>query len=44
MEQMGLNQSMIHVDFMIGTKDLEINAYTKDGQKVAIFKNGTWAF
>ena len=44
MEQMGLNQSMIHVDFMIGTKDLEINAYTKDGKKVAIFKNGTWAF
>ena len=42
--KMGLNQSMIHVDFMIGTKDLTINAYTKDGKKVEIFKNGTWAF
>jgi hypothetical protein len=29
---------------MIGTKDLTINAYTKNGEKVKIFKNGTWAF
>ena len=41
---MGLNQSMIHVDFMIGSSDLSIDAYTKDGKKVSIFKDGTWNF
>lgn len=44
MEEMGLNQSMIHVDFMIGSSDLSIDAYTKDGKKVSIFKDGTWNF
>ncbi len=38
-----LNASMIHVDFMIGTADLSIIAETYDGQKVQIFKDGTWA-
>ncbi len=38
-----LNKSMIHVDFMIGTADLSIEALTYDGKKVQIFKNGTWA-
>ncbi len=41
---MGINESMIHVDFMIGTRDLTINGITKDGKKVPIFVNGTWAF
>ena len=40
----GINDSMIHVDFMIGTKDLSIDARTKDGKKVPIFRNGEWAF
>ena len=44
MKEKGLNQSMIHVDFMIGTSDLTIDAYTKDGKKVSIFKDGTWNF
>ena len=39
-----LNKSMIHVDFMIGTADLDIKAETYDGKTVQIFKNGTWAF
>ncbi len=38
-----LNKSMIHVDFMIGTADLDIKALTYDGKEVQIFKNGTWA-
>ena len=41
---MGLNDSSIHVDFMIGSKDLNINGYTRDGKKVPIFRNGNWAF
>ena len=40
----GINTSMIHVDFMIGTKDLSITAITRDGRRVQIFENGNWAF
>ena len=39
----GLNTSMIHVDFMIGSADLSIVAETYDGKTVEIFKDGTWA-
>lgn len=42
--KMGINDSSIHVDFMIGSKDLNITGYTRDGKKVAIFKDGNWAF
>ena len=38
-----LNTSMIHVDFMIGSADLSIEALTYDGKMVQIFKDGTWA-
>ncbi len=38
-----LNISIIHVDFMIGSRDLNITAKTIDGNTVEIFKNGTWA-
>ena len=40
----GINDSMIHVDFMIGSKDLDIVGTTIDGKKIQIFKNGNWAF
>lgn len=40
----GINDSIIHVDFMIGTDDLDITATTRDGKEVAIFKDGEWAF
>lgn len=43
-KQKGINDSIIHVDFMIGTADLEIDGITKDGKTVAIFRNGNWAF
>ena len=38
-----LNVSIIHVDFMIGSRDLNITAKTIDGNTVEVFKNGTWA-
>ena len=41
---MGVNDSIIHVDFMIGSDDLCITGITADGEEVAIFRNGTWAF
>ena len=40
----GINDSMIHVDFMIGTEDLSITAITRDGKRVPVFENGNWAF
>ena len=42
--EMGINDSMIHEDFMIGTEDLEILAHCRDGRTVKIFENGNWAF
>ena len=39
----GINESMIHVDFMIGSADLEIVGEKENGEKVTIFKNGNWA-
>ena len=44
MEAMGVNDSVIHVDFMIGTEDMSIDGITEDGEIVPIFRNGTWAF
>lgn len=40
----GVNDSMIHVDFMIGSKDMSIVGVTKTGERVQIFQNGNWAF
>ena len=40
----GVNDSMIHVDFMIGSKDMSIIGVTKSGDRVQIFKDGNWAF
>jgi len=40
--ELGINDSMIHVDFMIGCNDLNINGYTKDKKCVNVFKNGNW--
>lgn len=42
--EMGLNDSMVHEDFMIGAADLSIDAHTRDGRTVPIFRDGNWAF
>jgi aminopeptidase len=39
----GVNQSAIHVDFMIGTPDLSITGITATGNEVSLFTNGNWA-
>ena len=41
---LGVNDSMIHVDFMIGTEDLNIDAITREGETVPVFRKGNWAF
>ena len=43
LQEKGVNDSIIHVDFMIGSKDMDITGYTRDGKAVQIFKNGNWA-
>ena len=42
-KEFDLNDSIIHVDFMIGSADLSIVATTREGNEVQIFKDGTWA-
>ncbi len=42
LKQRGLNDSMTHVDFMIGSHDLSIKGITKDNQVIEVFKNGNW--
>ena len=42
--ELGINDSMIHVDFMIGCDTMNIDAVCEDGRAVAIFRNGNWAF
>lgn len=38
----GMNQSYTHVDFMVGTSDLSIEASLKNGEKLFIFKDGKY--
>ncbi len=40
----GINKSLSHVDFMIGSKDMSIIGVTEDDKEVQIFKDGDWAF
>ena len=41
---LGVNDSMVHEDFMIGSADMSIDAVCEDGKTVPIFRNGSWAF
>ena len=39
----GVNDSLIHVDFMVGSDDLHIVGIHEDGSETDVFVNGTWA-
>ncbi|NMH70033.1 aminopeptidase [Bacillus sp. RO3] len=43
-EERGLNESVVHEDFMIGSAQMNIDGVCRDGKRVAIFRNGNWAF
>ncbi|UHR03403.1 aminopeptidase [Peptoniphilus sp. GNH] len=43
LKKRGVNDSIIHVDFMFGYKDTEIVGVRQDGREVLIFENGNWA-
>ena len=42
-KEVGFNDSVNHVDFMVGSEDLEIKGYDFDGNEYVIFKDGVWA-
>ena len=44
LRQLGVNDSMIHVDFMIGARDLAITGIMADGSRVPVFRDGGWCF
>ena len=44
LKALGANTSMTHVDFMVGSEDLEITGITHDGKEIPVFVNGNFAF
>ncbi|CAM3224580.1 aminopeptidase [Brevibacillus invocatus] len=44
LEKHGLNTSMVHVDFMIGSNEMNIDGELADGTREPIFRKGNWAF
>lgn len=44
LEEAGVNDSLLHEDFMIGTADLNITGVTAEGQEIPIFIQGNFAF
>ncbi|KHF34142.1 Aminopeptidase 2 [Paenibacillus sp. P1XP2] len=44
LSERGLNTSVTHVDFMIGSGEMDIFGITADGKEEPVFKNGNWAF
>ena len=41
---MGVNDSMVHEDFMIGSADLAVTGITASGERIPVFTGGGWAF
>ncbi len=44
LKKLGYNSSMIHVDFMFGSKDLSVIGITHDGKEVKVFNKGNFVF
>lgn len=44
LDEHGVNDSMIHVDFMVGSAEMDIDGVLEDGTEEAVFRKGTWAF
>lgn len=40
----GLNQSITHVDFMVGSEEMDIDGVLADGTREPLFRGGNWAF
>lgn len=37
-----INESQVHIDFMIGSNEVEVSGTTKRGERVAIMRDGSW--
>lgn len=44
LKEAGLNRSHTHVDFMIGSDQMDVDGIQSDGTRVPVFRNGSWAF
>ena len=44
LESLGINVSITHVDFMIGSGEMDIDGILPDGTEQPIFRKGNWAF
>ena len=44
LKEAGLNESLTHVDFMIGSNQMDIDGITADGNEEPVFRKGEWAF
>lgn len=44
LESIGLNTSIVHEDFMIGSAEMNIDGIHKEGTREPVFRNGNWAF
>ncbi|ANY67452.1 peptidase M29 [Paenibacillus sp. BIHB 4019] len=44
LEANGVNASLTHNDFMIGSADMDIDGIQADGTVVPVFRKGNWAF
>ncbi|MFB1049697.1 aminopeptidase [Paraliobacillus sp. JSM ZJ581] len=44
LDKHGVNDSLTHVDFMIGSGELDIDGVKADGGTEAVFRKGAWAF
>ena len=42
--QHGLNQSITHVDFMVGSEEMDIDGVFDDGSTEPVFRSGNWGF
>lgn len=42
--ELGLNTSIVHEDFMIGSAEMDIDGITANGSKIPVFRKGNWAF
>lgn len=40
----GVNASIVHVDFMVGSAEMDIDGVQADGTVVPVFRKGNWAF